>query len=45
MPYLDTRYLSSSSLIPTSTIYYNNHNNNTITNILSRKDKLILIQK
>jgi hypothetical protein len=27
MPYLDIRYLTSSSLIPTSIIYYNNYNN------------------
>jgi hypothetical protein len=26
MPYLDTRCLTSSSLIPTSIIYYNNRN-------------------
>jgi hypothetical protein len=40
MPYLDIRCLTSSSLTPTSTIYYNNYNN---TYLIPYKIRAILI--
>jgi hypothetical protein len=43
MSYLDTRCLTSSSLTPTSIIYYNNYNSSVfLFNYLSKNSKLYL---
>jgi hypothetical protein len=45
MPLLDTRYLSSSSLIPTSTIYYNNYNTSSSSTCNTSSKSIALFRK